>query len=99
MEEVRHADAAPAERGRAPQAPTAKEIDSSARLSQMSAQLLCKDRIEPLRSAIGCKAVVLARRVERSCRGKAWYGHMATPVFNFSGEVIPRENNFVSKTE
>jgi hypothetical protein len=40
MEEIRHADAAPAERRRAPQARTAEEIDPSARLSQMSAQLL-----------------------------------------------------------
>jgi len=40
MEEVRHADAVPAERCGAAQARTAEEIDPSARLSQMSAQLL-----------------------------------------------------------
>jgi hypothetical protein len=45
MEEVRHADPAPAERRRTPQARTAKEIDSSARLAQTSAQLLRKDSI------------------------------------------------------
>jgi len=64
MEEIRHADAVSAERRRAPQAGTAKEIDSTARLSHMSAQLLRQDRIEPFRSADTCRVVVLARRVE-----------------------------------
>jgi len=86
MVEVRHADADPAERRRAVQARTAKEIDASARLSEMSAELLCKDRIGPSRSADGCRAVVLARGVERSLRGQAWYGHPTTPDF-----VAPRE--------
>ena len=86
MVDARHADAPPAERRRAVQARTAKEIDASARLSEMSAELLCKDRIGPSRSADGCRAVVLARGVERSLRGQAWYGHPTTPDF-----VAPRE--------
>jgi hypothetical protein len=64
MEEVRHADAAPAERRRAPQARTAKEIDSSARLSKMPAQLLREDSIHLTRRANYGKAVMLARSVE-----------------------------------
>jgi hypothetical protein len=66
MEDVRYADAAPAERRRAPQARTTEEVNPSARLSQMPAQLLRKDRIEPPSDAERCRAVVLARRVERS---------------------------------
>jgi hypothetical protein len=40
MEDVRHADAVPTERCGASQARTTKEIDASARLSEVSAQLL-----------------------------------------------------------
>jgi hypothetical protein len=76
MKEARHADAAPAERRRAPQARTAKEIDISARLSQMPAQLLRYYRGRAPRARDGCRAVVLARRVERSVPGKAWCGHL-----------------------
>jgi hypothetical protein len=71
MEEIGYADAEPAEWRRTPQARTAEEIDPSARLPQMSAQLLRKGRTEPPRSADDCGAVVLARCVERSVRGKA----------------------------
>jgi hypothetical protein len=77
MVEAGHADAAPAERRRAVQARTAEEIDASARLSQMSAQLLRNDRIEPPRSADGCRVVLLPRGVERGLRSKAWCGHWA----------------------
>src|SRR6516164_9535755 len=86
MEEVWHADAVPAERRRAPQTRTAKEINSSARLSQMSAQLLSKYRTEPPRSAHSCSAVVLARGVERRLCGKSWYGHCHfSSCFRLSG--------------
>jgi hypothetical protein len=64
MVDARHADAVPAERRRAPQARTAEEIDASARLSQMPAQLLRNDRIELPRGANGGKAVTLAGSVE-----------------------------------
>ena len=77
--EVRHADSVPAQRRRAPQARTAEEIDAAARLSQMSAQLLRNDRIEPPDGAEGCRAVLMARGVERSLRSKAWCGHWAPP--------------------
>jgi hypothetical protein len=83
MVEVRHADAEPAERRCAPQARTAKEIDPSAGLSQMSAQLLRHDRIKPLRSAGDCRAVVLIRRVEGGLGGEVWCGHLTTPEFDF----------------
>jgi hypothetical protein len=94
MEDVVYADAMPAERRRAPQARTAKEIDSSARLSQMSAQLLRKDSIEPPGSADGRGAVVLARCAERNLSGKAWDGHPTTPEFDYPGQVMPQENKF-----
>ena len=89
MEEIRHADAAPAERRRAPQARTAKEIDSSARLSQMSAQLLREDRVEPLGASDGCRAVVLARGIERSSRREAWCTHIMNLPLQLPG-VRPR---------
>jgi hypothetical protein len=97
MEEVRHADATLAESRRAPQARTTKEIDSSARLSQMSAQLLCKNRIGPPRSADGSRAVVLARRIERICSGKAWCGHTTTPDSTFPGEAMLREGIWLAR--
>ena len=65
--------------GRAPQPRTAKEIDSSARLPQMSAQLLCKDRVKHPGSALGRRAVALARRVERGFCGKSWDTHVRSP--------------------
>jgi hypothetical protein len=99
MEEVRHADAVAAERRRAPQARTAKEIDSSARLSEMSAQLLRNDRIEPPCGVEGCRAVVLVCLVERSLRGKAWCGHPNTPEFDFPGKIMTLESNFVRKAQ
>jgi hypothetical protein len=96
MVEVRHADADPAERRGAPQASTAEQIDSAARLPQMSAQLLRKDSIEPP-GAESCRAVVLARRIERSLRGEAWRAHFITPLFTFRGEVI--STNALNKAE
>jgi hypothetical protein len=75
----RHADAAPAERCRAVQARTAEEIDAPGRLSQMPAQLLRKNSIDPPGGAEGRSAVVLACGIERSLRGKAWYRHPTTP--------------------
>jgi hypothetical protein len=87
MEELLHADTMPAERRCAPQAGAAEKIDSSARLSQMSAQLLRKDRIGPPRNANGCRAVVLARRGERSFRGKAWYGHFTCLLPNHAKAI------------
>ena len=88
MVDARHADAVPAERRRAAQAPIAKEIDASARLSKMSAELLRKDRIGPSRSADG--AVVLARGVDHSLRGKAWCGHWAPPDLYFPPTLSAR---------
>jgi len=87
MVEVRHADADPAERRRAVQARTAKEIDASARLSEMSAELLRKNSIRPPRASDGCRAVVLACGIERSLRGKAWCGHPTTPDFVAPSEL------------
>ena len=75
MEDVRHADAVSTERRGAMQSRTTEEVDASARLSQMPAQLLRKDRIEPPGGAEGRSAVVLARGVKCSLGGKAWCGH------------------------
>ena len=99
MVEAGHADAAPAERRCALQARTAEEIDPSAGLSQMSAQLLRDDRTQPLCSGSGRTAVALVRRIERSFRGKAWCDHPTTPVFNFSRRGHTPENNFARPTE
>jgi len=84
MEEIGYADAAPTERRRTPQAGTAEEIDAAAGLSRMPAQLLRKDS-RPAGNAEGCRAIVLARGVERGLRGKAWYRHPTTPGFDYLG--------------
>jgi hypothetical protein len=99
MEKVRHADADPAKRRRAPQARTAEEIDSSAGLSQMSAQLR-KNGIEPPSNTDHRSTIVLARRVKRRLCGKAWYGHPTAPTFDFSERGrAPNKSDFVSKAE
>jgi hypothetical protein len=90
MQEVRHADPGPAERRRTPQARTAKEIDSSARLAQTSAQLLRKDSIHLTGGANCRKAVTLARSVERSIRGKGRYGHL-TLLSQLQAWFAPRQ--------
>ena len=84
----RHADSVRAERRRAVQARTAEEIDASARLSQMPAQLLRENGIRLSCASYGCRAVVLARGVERCFSSEARCAHLTLP-FRFSIRTAP----------